>query len=140
MAAADLKLNKTYTFNIKANAGAVLGQTHTNLKLKGIIDSTEAIRYGDIETIHANIKAVGNIANLPEFTVSCTWLLFNNADGEKVIIAQEYIDSDTIQEITKLNARFELRDITTEDLEIIRGTLSDLGYRNVDVTMYDQAN
>ena len=62
--------------------------------------------------------------------------LCKTLEGDTKIIALEYIEPDSIKEVTTVNIRIELQRATTEDISIITARLKELGYVDFDVTTY----
>lgn len=128
----DFKLKHTYNFNTLAPS--ILGEKYTLMKVKAILDASEAVKYTDISTLHTTLKPI--ITGLPEHVNDLTFVLFQNSDGEESVYAMEYIDSTTLEEVTAVNVRVEVMDITTSDLNIIKTKLLELGYANITLTTF----
>lgn len=124
------QIKKSYNFNTLA--GVMLGQSYQSMKVISIMDSKQAIQYGDIMTTFNNVKTI--ISNLPSSVDDLTFILFENTDKEKVLLALEYIELDSIIEVKSIDIEMKLYDVTTEDLSIIRKAISELGYTNVKFT------
>ena len=129
----DLKLKHTYNFNTLAPA--ILGERYKLMKVKAILDANEAVKYADISTLHTTLKPV--ITGLPEHVNDLTFVLFQNTDGEESIYAVEYLDTTTLEEVSAVNVRVEVMDITTADLNVIKTKLLELGYSNLKLTTFE---
>lgn len=121
----NVQLNKSYNFRVLDTG--VYGAAYRNMKLRGIVDSGTALLKQDIYTTHAHMKELVN--GMPESADDLNWLIFKNYDDEdELIIAYEYLDESSIEEVTMLNMKIEITNATTSDLSIVRRTLSELGY------------
>ena len=129
---ATFNLHKVYNFNTLAPA--VLGTSFTNMKVKGIMSATEAMKYRDIYTLHNNLVNV--ITGLPQNVNDLTFILLTNIDGVDTVLALEYVDSTTIVLVTSTNIRIDINNTTTADLGILRTRLLELGYTNINITTY----
>lgn len=123
-------LKKYYNFNTLA--GVMLGQSYSSVKVISIMDSKRAVEYRDIMTMHANVRTL--ITNLPSSVEDLTYVLFENTDGEKLLLALEYIDLASVVEVANINAVIKVYDINTEDLSILRKAISELGFANVQIS------
>lgn len=128
--AIPFELKKTYNFNTLA--GVMLGNSYTAVKVKGIMDSGQAVQYRDILTLHTNIRNI--VPNMPKSVTDLTYVLFENTDGENVLLAYEYIDTSSIVEVKTIDLDVKIYDVTTEDVAIVRKALSELGY-NVNISI-----
>lgn len=121
----NVELNKVYNFRVLDTG--VYGAAYNNMKLKGIVDASTAVLKQDIYTTHAHMKELVN--GLPDDPNDLNWLIFKNYDDkEDLVIAYEYLDVPSIEEVTSINIKVEITNASTADLAIIRRTLSELGY------------
>ena len=119
------QLGKTYNF--KTLSPVILGSEYKNQKVIGIFNSTEAMKYGDIQTTYALVSK--QIATLPKIN-DLTFVLFESLDQDKTILALEYLDVNTIVEVTTFNLNIVVNNASTEDTSIITNMLKELGYTN----------
>ena len=119
------QLGKTYNF--KTLSPVILGSEYKNQKVIGIFNSTEAMKYGDIQTTYALVSK--QISTLPKIN-DLTFILFESLDQEKTILALEYLDVNTIVEVTTFNLNIIVNNASTEDTSIITNMLKELGYTN----------
>jgi len=124
------EINKSYNFNTLAST--VLGASYNNMKVKGVLTADETVKYREIYTLHTTLQSV--ILALPANPQDCTYILFETTQGDKVVLAQEYIDLLTVVAVTTINIRVDVIDVTTDDIPIIRNRLLELGYTNVNIT------
>lgn len=119
------QLGKTYNF--KTLSPVILGSEYKNQKVIGIFNSTEAMKYGDIQTTYALVSK--QISTLPKIN-DLTFVLFESLDQDKTILALEYLDVNTIVEVTTFNLNIVVNNASTEDTSIITNMLKELGYTN----------
>jgi len=126
------ELNKIYTFDTLAPA--ILGSTFTNMKVKGIMAATEAMKYVDVYTLHNNL--LNSITGLPANVNDNTFLLLENPDGVTTVLAVEYIDPLNITLVTTTNIRIDVLNTTVSDIAILKTRLLELGYSNLNITTF----
>lgn len=119
------QLGKTYNF--KTLSPVILGSEYKNQKVIGIFNSTEAMKYGDIQTTYALVSK--EISTLPKIN-DLIFILFESLDQDKTILALEYLDVNTIVEVTTFNLNIVINNASTEDTSIITNMLKELGYTN----------
>ena len=125
-----LKVNRTYTFNI-ANGlsnSSLFKSGYQGLKLISMINASEASKYVDVYTLHKNATAQDTSGSIPKSADDCTFLLFKNSSDETTVLAEEYINSDSIAISSKQHLTFEVVDVEDEDQEIITNFIKSLGY------------
>lgn len=130
--AGTFELRKRYNFSTKAPA--ILGAEYRNVMVESIMTATEAVKYSDILTLHEQIRTV---LNLDIEAVNCTYIKFKTLDGETVIIALEYINSDSIVEVKTVNIRVDVLEANTDDILIIQERLKELGYSKFKIRTFD---
>jgi ribosome-binding ATPase YchF (GTP1/OBG family) len=125
-----LKVNRTYTFNIKngLSSSTLFKSGYQALKLISMINASEASRYVDVYTLHKNATAIDTSGSIPKSADDCTFLLFKNSSDETTVLAEEYIDSDSIAISSKQHLTFEVVDVEDADQEIITNFIKSLGY------------
>jgi hypothetical protein len=129
----SFSLNKVYNFSTLAPA--VLGGEHKNMKVKALVLSEEALKHRDIITLHDNIKQT--LSGLPTYVKDCSYVIFTNVlTGEELVLANEYIDINSIVEVQSVNIQARVLNVTTDDMPIIREALLSLGYNNLELTTY----
>ena len=96
--------------------------------------SEEAVKYRDIQTLHMKLKPV--VTALPDNVDDCTFVLFETTDKENLLLAYEYIDKLSIEEVVTTNIRIELYDTAVGDLSVLRSRMLELGYTNITITTF----
>ena len=125
------EIKKTYNFTTLVPS--LLGGEYKNMQVVSLMTPDEAVKYQDILTLHEQVRtliALNMSAN------DCTYVKFKTLEGDTKIIALEYIEPDSIKEVTTVNIRIELQRATTEDISIITARLKELGYVNFTVNTY----
>ena len=125
------EIKKTYNFTTLVPS--LLGGEYKNMQVVSLMTPDEAVKYQDILTLHEQVRtliALNMSAN------DCTYVKFKTLEGDTKIIALEYIEPDSIKEVTTVNIRIELQRATTEDISVIAARLKELGYVDFDVTTY----
>ena len=90
------------------------------------MDSTEAVKYADILTLHNKISSL--IPSVPRNVKDLTYILFENSDGKHVLMAYEYIEVSSITEVQSINIVIKISNASTSDIAILRKALTELGY------------
>lgn len=125
------EIKKTYNFTTLVPS--LLGGEYKNMQVVSLMTPDEAVKYQDILTLHEQVRtliALNMSAN------DCTYVKFKTLEGDTKIIALEYIEPDSIKEVTTVNIRIELQRATTEDISIITARLKELGYVDFTVNTY----
>ena len=130
--AGTFELRKQYNFTTKATA--ILGAEYRNVMVESIMTATEAVKYSDVLTLHEQIRTV---LNLDLEVANCTYIKFRTLDGETVILALEYINSDSIVEVKTVNIRVDILEANTDDILIIQERLKELGYSKFKIRTFD---
>ena len=128
----EFSLIKIYNFSTLMPS--VLGTSFKSMKVKGVLTSQEAVKYRDIATLHATVLPM--LSGLPKRIEQLSYILFENIDGEQLLLAYEYIDISSIVEVKTINIRVDIFDTNTEDINILRTRLVELGYKNIDISTF----
>lgn len=122
-----LELNKTYTFNTLAPA--ILGTQLVNAKLLSMMDYSTAISYDNIDLKFRKIfPALPR--GTPDQPESCVYYRFLSESGEKVILADQWIDLTTVEVIEHINFQVNFTNASMIDISRVRDALNALGYQN----------
>jgi hypothetical protein len=132
--AVDFSLNKSYSFSTLAPS--VLGDKYENLKLVGIITKDEAIKLGgDIVTTHLILcDLIPGIRNLD--INSLTYYKFLTKSNDVVVIAREYINLNTVIEVSTVNIMIKIPNLNSMHLAILNNILIEKGYTTHNITTY----
>lgn len=125
----DFALRKTYNFITLAPT--ILGERYNLMKVKSIMDYSEAKTYNDIVTEFETLKPI--ITTLPDNVMDLTFILFEDVNKDTKLMALEYINLDTVQEVKAIDIRVEILGVSTEDISIVKNRLLELGYDNIKV-------
>ena len=128
----SFELKKSYNFSTLAPTQ--LGGDYSNMKVKAILTSDNAVAYRDVATLHQTIKSV--ISNLPDSISDLTYILFEDLDKSTLVLPIEYIQTDSILEVQTVNARIDIPDISSDDITTLKVRLQELGYTNFKIYTY----
>ena len=135
----DFKISHHYTLETKAPS--FLGARHENMKLVDILSFPSAIkRKEDLATI--NQKIIDNVPGAVNLDASdLEYLVFISPIGQESIIAKQWIDLDTIVDITELGGgkavTYKMYMRNLDDVEIINNALKELGFINFEIDIKD---
>ena len=120
-----LELGKKYSF--ETINPMILGTGYNDMKLVSQMQAEHAIKFSDVVTITQQLKSVGALDPNVDYR-HMTYFLFVSSNNKEVIMADRWIDADTINTIDKINATFKIFDITTDDKDYILHLLKEKGY------------
>lgn len=126
-----LTVNSLYSFTTLAPS--VLGSTYTNMKVKALMTVSEAVKHRDVITTHTVLK--NSIPGLPDIGV-CTFVLLENINKDTIVLAYEWLDINTISQVSTTNIRVELLNASSDDIAILRTRMLELGYVNFNITTF----
>ena len=123
----DFKIGAKYKFNTIA---PITLNNYDNVTLTGIIDYDLAIQFEDIIGIHERVKEelgknIGDISN-------SNFYVFKSDVG-KIILADKWIDMDTVKLIDKVDILVRISNIEETDIYVIENLLRKAGYINVTI-------
>ncbi|MCI4437749.1 MAG: hypothetical protein JHC33_13165 [Ignisphaera sp.] len=125
-----MNINNTYSFFTLSPT--ILGTQYTNMAVKAILNADEAIKYRDIVTLHEKMKVA--VSGLPNSVKDCTFYLLENTSGDRIVLANEYIDQSTVTLVTSVTINISVFNSLTTDVAILRARLQELGYTNFSIT------
>ncbi len=125
--ALNLQLGKVYTFNTLAPG--ILGIIVKNAKLLGIIDYDAAIAY---DTIDLKFRTIYPLlpAGTPNQPRACAYYRFLSESGEKIVLADQWIDESTVEIIDHITFMVTFSGASIEDMSRVRDLLNAAGYTN----------
>ena len=119
----DLKIGRYYNFSLYTNS--VLGSTFHSLKLIGILDYNNALKFGNVVLLHKEISPYLPIFSNLDYT-KYTYYLFEGKD-KKYIIADAWIIPDSVEEVDVVTYTLKLSNVNNTQLEVIKNQLRILG-------------
>lgn len=125
-------LRKTYNFNTLGDLSSLFNERYSLMKLVAIVDALEALKYDDVVSKHE--AAYPLAPTLPKSYRDLTYLVFENYDRVKLTIAQEYIDAYSVTEVKSIDLSIKVRNISTEDITVIKNALIELGYPEISLS------
>lgn len=123
-------LGKSYTFNTKAPG--ILGISITNARLTGIFDYETAVTYDNIDLKYRSIYPVLPTGT-PDDPRSCVFYRFQSESGERIILADQWIDESTLEVIDHINFTVTLAEASLSDIARVRDALLALGYTKFNI-------
>lgn len=120
----------TYTFNTKAPG--ILQATVKNAKLMAILDYETAKMYDNIDLKFRQIYPVLP-AGTPDTPESCIYYRFLSESGEKIILADQWIDETTIDTVNFINFQVTVTNAALSDISRVRDAMTALGYTNYEI-------
>jgi hypothetical protein len=126
-----LELNKVYTFNTLASS--ILGSQIKSAKLLAILDYSTAVKFANIDLLFRQIYPALP-ANTPNNPLSCVYYLFDSQSGEKIVLADQWIDMLSVDVVEHINIQVNFTGASVADISRIRDALNSLGYMNYVIT------
>lgn len=112
MEVTKIEMKNNGTYNFKTIVPLVCNEYYNGLKLLGIVNSTIARTYYDIDSLHMSIKQ--HYSNIKTETDNLTWCLFKSGDNT-IVLAKEYIDLNSVTETTSIQLNVLIKNITIDD-------------------------
>ena len=123
-------INQSYDFSTLA--ASLLGATYRNMKVIGIVGMDEAVKYADVVTKHLSAQAV--IQGLPASPRDLTYVIFRDPNGNAMVMAQEYIDPNTVVMVSTINLRVDIYNVDSAMHAVINTRLRELGITDFTIT------
>lgn len=120
-----LTLGNSYTFDTAAPA--ILGTQIKNAKLLSILDYETARTFDNIDIKFRTIFPLLP-AGTPDAIELTTYFLFKTESGEKIVIADIWINKSTITEIGFIQFQVMFTKASLADIDKVRANLIALGY------------
>jgi hypothetical protein len=120
-------INSVYSFNTKAPA--LLGSLIQNAKLIGMLTYALAITYDNIDLKYRAIYPLLPPGS-PDQPDSCIYYHFISESGERIILADQWINMSSIELIEQINFNVSFNQASIEDISRVRDALNSLGYTN----------
>jgi len=126
----NFQISKVYSFNTLAPS--ILGVIVKNAKLLGILSYNAALAYDNIDLKYRTIYPLLP-SGTPDAPESCIYYQFKSESGEKIIIADQWIEESTIEVINHINFQVLFTEASIEDISRVRDSLNALGYTNYQI-------
>lgn len=129
----NFAIRKVYTFNTLAPS--LLGVTIKNATMVGMTDYSTAKLSENIDLKFRQIYPLlpPGTPNIPE---ACTYWHFISESGEKIILANIWIDETTVEIVEHVNLKIILNEASLKDIQRIRDAMNALGYINYTITQF----
>jgi len=125
------------TYNFRTISNTVLAPEYRNMTVQGIMGFKQAVKYSgaftDVVTIREKLVTETQLPLVP--ADKAKYILFENEYGENIILAEDWIKLDTVILVTSIELNLTIKNITTDDVNIIVDTLRAMGYDKIDVNI-----
>jgi hypothetical protein len=120
-----LSINSYYSFNTKVPG--ILGESFNNLKLVSVMTYELASNYINVVSMHANIYPALP-QGIPDNPESYTYYLFKTESNTNVVLADVWIDDNTITEKGSQSMVVEIPRVTNSDIVRLNTVLRTMGF------------
>lgn len=127
----NFELFKSYNFSTLAPN--ILGNEFKNAKVIGIIDYATASGYINPDSYSANIYPYLPTGTLRDAKMY-TYILFVSEIGIKTVLAWQWIDPTSIEEVISRSLSITVNDVSVGDSERVRDALLSLGLNKFNIT------
>lgn len=126
----DFKVKSVYTFN--TIAPGILQSTFKNARLTAELDYESAMLY---ENVNQKFRQIYPLLppGTPDRPESATYYRFVTESGEKVILADLWIDSGSVISVTSIDFQVTFTNASIADMSRIRDMLNAMGYTNYNI-------
>jgi hypothetical protein len=115
------------TYNFVTIDPVTLNGSYTNVKAIANLNFDIAVKFSDVVTIRNKImQTTGKSLLDPRLA---TYTMFETQDGEKVVLANDWIDLNSVIEVDAIDMKVYIKNVTTDDLVKIKNILTALGYK-----------
>lgn len=126
----SLQLRSTY--NLSTLAPTILGATLKNVKLTSIVDYDVAIRQDTVDRKFKAIYAVLDVKPVNDPTI-CTYYVFKTEQGTSVILADVWIDMNSVTLVTSQNFRISVTGTSSADINRLKAAMVALGFTSFNI-------
>ncbi len=130
MSIAALNIGSSYTFNTLSPS--ILGAVFTNVKLIGVMDYNSAMKIRNVNVPYRAIYPTLPLGTVNDPTANL-YYQFETLSGTTELLAEQWIDVPTIVQVTTVNFRVTLNDVSLQDMNTVRDVLYGMGYTNFTV-------
>lgn len=128
----DFKLLRRYDF--QTHAPEILGQDFRAATLIAILTFDDVVKEADPQARHAALYPYLPVGTQRDFRY-LTYLKFRLTDGSTVILAQEWIRSESVEERNEVTITITVPNASLQDQQIIQEALSQNGIQNFELTV-----
>jgi len=125
-------LKKTYNFNTISRS--VLEYSYKNLTVISYLGFDQAIKYSgiynDVVTIREQLTVETTLPLLP--SKDAIYVLFKDSYGNEILLSEDWIVTESVELVTSIILKLDIKNVTTSDTAIILDTLRALGYNDID--------
>jgi hypothetical protein len=118
-------------YNFNTIAPGILNLTYTNVKLTGSVSYDVAIKYVNINALHASIYPLLG-PSFPNDPAAYTYYLFKVQSGDTICLAADWIDGSTVVVVQSLTLNITITSLPDlADITKILNAIKSLGYTDV---------
>lgn len=129
----NLLIGKTYSFNTVAPS--ILGAVIKNAKLLATMDHDTASTYENIALKYRTIYPL--LPNgTPDNPDSSIYYRFLSESGEKIIVADVWIQELTIEVVNHINFQVTFTEASIQDISRVKDAINALGYTNFSIKQF----
>jgi len=128
-----MKFELYKTYDITPYVPEVLGPKLIAVKVDGIMPYDQAKKLSNVNLYDLHNELLGKIDMLPENIRELTYILFKDASGRELILAQEYIDLFELSETELTDLIVRIRNTSTNMKQVINLRLLELGFKDFDI-------
>lgn len=132
----DIKFERKKTYSFKIYPSVVLGNDFTNVVVEDILSRATAEAFEKVTTLHALVYPYLP-AGTPDDPDSYDYLKIRHPSGVTSIIAVQWIQMDTVEEIRATNCYVKLENFTPSKLSLLREALTANGFSNFSIELHD---
>jgi len=120
----NLQINSTYTFNTLAPA--LLGAVIKNAVLNAVLDFETATKFENVAVLYEQIYPALPSGS-PQSPTGVLFYRFTSESGQKIFIAEPWIDGSSLVVVTNQNFTINIVNATSTDRTNIQTALAHLG-------------
>lgn len=133
---AEFRFERKKTYSFKIYPSVVLGSDFSNVTVEDILSRSTAEALANVTTLHALVYPYLP-AGTPNDPDSYDYLKIKHPSGATEIIAAQWIQEDTIEEIRASTCYVKLENFTPSKLASLREALAANGFSNFSIDLHD---
>ena len=120
----NLVIGKTYTFNTRSPV--MLGASVERVKLSAVADYNTAKEYRNLLVDFRAISPTVTDLDANIRATDCQYYIFTTADGSKLVLADVWIDLESVKEDSRTSVTLHIPDISETSLDQLTRVLNSL--------------
>lgn len=126
----NFAIGSIYTFNTLAPG--ILQATVKNAKLTSILDYETAKMYINADLMFRQIYPALP-AGTPDHPESCVYYRFTSESGEKIVLADQWVDTTTVENVKNINFQVTVTNGSLADITNVKNMMNALGFTNYSI-------